>query len=210
MSSRFDRDAWNRIQSLAYAIREWLSDYDMPERYEAVNDLAKVRDFLHIVDLMETILCHVEIASVLACDTISNPALDDFWGFDVEEFFVSSQLEACYQLSNGCREIRKLAQEDALFGIFSGTAPELNETWLARHKVTHFRPDQFESHPIAERHTILRRPYSIKDGVLVKQLARDTGPRFAAFLGDATSNVLSYLEGLHGITCGSAHDEHRG
>ncbi len=210
MRTNLDLSQLEQIASLAKAIREWIGDYGHPEKYPGVKDLELVRDFVHTLDLLETVLNRFEISahlSRLALEQLENPARVgslgwEFWQIDVEESFASNLLELCYQVSNAWKEIERFADKDKAFQILKTKYKEPSNTLLARHKATHFQPMQFERHDIAKRYSILRRPYHIHDGKLEKELAKDTMPKVAKLIQDAVQEGLNYLSKFREATIG--------
>src|SRR5688572_7966374 len=114
-----------QVAALAKAIREWIGNQSHPEKYSEVKNLELVRDFVHTLDLLETVLNRFEISvhlSRLALEQLENPAQVgslgwEFWQIDIEEFFASNLLELCYQVSNAWEEIDRFAQKDKIFEI---------------------------------------------------------------------------------------------
>jgi hypothetical protein len=102
-------------------------------------------------------------------------------------------LELCYQIFNAWNKIQKFADKEKAFAILRSKPQKLSDTILARHHATHFVPEQFESHRIAQQYSILRRPYQIRDGKLEKELAKHTMPRVAALIRDAIEEGFVYL-----------------
>jgi hypothetical protein len=112
------------------------------------------------LDLLETVLTRFEInvhLSKLALEQLKDPTRVgslgwEFWQIDIEEFFASNLLDLFYQLSNAWEEIDRFAKKDKAFEILRAEHKDLSETLLARHKATHFKPVQFESHHIAQQY----------------------------------------------------------
>ena len=169
-----------------------------------------VRDFVHTLDLLETVLIHFEInvhLSKLALQQLENPARVgslgwEFWQIDVEEFFASNLLELCYQISNAWKEIDGFANKNSVFEILQTKYKEPSKTILARHLATHFQPMQFEIHHIARQYSILRRPYRIQDGKLQKELVKETMPRVADLVQGAVQEGVNYLSKFREATIG--------
>jgi len=210
MKTNLDLSQLDDVASLAKAIREWIGKYGHPEKYSEVKDLELVRDFIHILDLLETVLIRFEISvhlSKLALEQLENPARVgslgwEFWQIDIEEFFASNLLEFCYQLSSAWKKLQNFADQDTAFRILQTQYEKPSETLLARHKATHFEPMQFESHKIAKQYSILRRPYYIQDGKLKKELAKDTMPRVANLIQSAVQEGVNYLNEFRKATIG--------
>ena len=198
------------MASLAKAIREWLGNHSHPEKYSKVKDLELVIDFVHTLDLLETVLIHFEInvhLFKLALKQMEDPSKVgslgwEFWQIDIEEYFASNLLELCYQLSNAWEQIDKLAIKDDAFDILRTKHRKPGKTSLARHKVTHFQPMQFERHSIAKQYSIMRRPYRIRDGKLEKELAKYTMPKVINLVQDAVKESLEYLVKFREATTG--------
>jgi len=196
--------------SLARAIREWIGDRGHPERYADVSNLDLVRDFVHTLDLLETVLGRFEIAAHLArlaMEQLEDPARVgslgwDFWQIDVEEFFAANLLELCYQVSNAWERLEHFADTDRRLNILRRRHQKPSDTLLARHKATHFQPDEFERHRVADDYSVLRRPYRIREGRLEKELAKHTMPRVAALVKGAVSEALDYLGKFREATIG--------
>ncbi len=193
-----------RLESCAYVakeIRDWLCDREHPEHYIHAKNMEKAREFLHTLDLLETVLVRFEISTYFARQalqqleqsTAQGSLAWEFWPIDVEEFFASNLLELCYQLSNAWERIQKYSDEDKAFSILSKRWQKPNEILLARHKATHFQPGQFEDHRIAQQYSILRRPYQVEGGKLTKELAQFTMPRAAELLKDSVEEGDTYL-----------------
>jgi hypothetical protein len=97
MKSNLDLARLDNAASLARAIREWIIDRSHPERYTDVKDLELTRDFVHTLDLLETVLVRFEISihlAKLALEQLKDPARVgslgwEFWQIDVEEFFAA-------------------------------------------------------------------------------------------------------------------------
>ena len=201
MKSNLDIQMLGDCAQIAKEIRHWIEGKDHPEYYQEVTNLELVCKFLHCLDLLETILGHLEISVFLigqAFDQQKITVSEDsimyvFNQIDVEEYFASNLLEFCYQIDNGCREIEKIANNEQRLQIFSKPLPSFGKIHLARNKVTHFQPDQFEEHNIAKKYSILRRPYKVVDGKLQKELAGQTMPRVAKLLKDSVSETYRYL-----------------
>ncbi|HXQ36052.1 MAG TPA: hypothetical protein VN843_18695 [Anaerolineales bacterium] len=210
MRTNLDLSQLDDATSLAKAIREWIGKYGHPEKYSEVKDLENVRDFVHTLDLLETVLIHFEISvhlCKLALEQLENPARVgslgwEFWQIDIEEFFASNLLELCYQLSNAWKKLQNFADEDKSFRILQMENKKPRETLLARHMATHFDPMQFENHKIARQYSILRRPYRIQDGKLQKELAKDTMPRVANLIKGAVQEGVNYLNEFREATMG--------
>ncbi|WP_163131957.1 hypothetical protein [Agarivorans sp. Alg241-V36] len=192
----------------AKAIRTWFDSKNHPENYQEVEDLECVRDFVHTIDLLETVLCRFEIQARLTelalkdMESIEEGALGwEFFQIDVEETFASSFMELTYQLSNAWKELDKFTQKSSSFEILGSTHVKLSSTFLARHKATHFDPDGFQRHEVSREYAILRRPYSVKDGVLEKGLVRHTAPKTAKLIRDAFGECNQYLDSFLAATC---------
>ncbi len=210
MKSNLDLSRLENATSMAKAIHEWFSDRSHPERYADVKDLELIRDFVHTLDLLETVLVRFEISAhlaKLALEQLEDPARAgslgwEFWQIDVEEFFAANLLELCYQISNAWIKIQKFADKEKAFDILRSKHQKPSDTILARHHATHFVPEQFESHPVAQQYSILRRPYQIRDGKLEKELAKYTMPRVAALVQGAVEEGFNYLGKFRQATIG--------
>ena len=201
MRTNLDLSLLKDVASTARVLREWIGKHAHPEKYGTVIDLELVRDFVHTLDLLETVLTHFEISvhlSELALEELENPARKgslgwDFWQIDIEEFFAANLLDLCYQLSNAWEKLHGFALKDKAFEILKMKPKKPSETLLARHKATHFEPMQFQSHQLSQQYSILRRPYSIQDGKLQKELAKETMPRVANLIQAAVQEGVNYL-----------------
>ena len=210
MKTNLDLSELEQVAALAKAIREWLENHSHPEKYAGVKDLELVRNFVHTLDLLESVLNRFEISvhlSKLALEQLENPARVgslgwEFWQIDIEEFFASNLLELCYQVSNAWEELDTYANKDRAFEILRTKHKKPSNTLLARHLATHFQPIQFEMHKVAKQYSILRRPYHIQDGKLVKELAKETMPRVASLIQDAVQEGLNYLGKFREATIG--------
>jgi hypothetical protein len=210
MRTNLDLSQLEQIAALAKAIREWIGNRSHPEKYSEVKDLELVRDFVHTLDLLETVLNRFEInvhLSRLALEQLENPARVgslgwEFWQIDIEEFFASNLLELCYQASNAWEAVERFADKDNAFKIFRTKYKKPSNTLLARHKATHFQPLQFEKHGLAKQYSILRRPYQIQDGKLEKELAKETMPKVVRLVQDAVQEGLNYLSEFREATIG--------
>jgi hypothetical protein len=201
MRTNLDLSQLDQVAALAKAIREWIGNNSHPEKYSDVRDLELVRDFVHTLDLLETVLNRFEInvhLSRLALEQLENPARVgslgwEFWQIDIEEFFASNLLELCYQVSNAWEAVERFAAKDKAFKIFRTKYKKPSNTLLVRHKATHFQPLQFEKHDVAKQYSILRRSYQIQDGKLEKELAKETMPKVVRLVQDAVQEGLNYL-----------------
>jgi len=210
MKTNLDLSQLNEITSIAKTIREWAGGQGHPEKYVEVKNLELVRDFVHILDLLETVLARFEISvhlSKLALEQLENPAHKDslgweFWQLDVEEFFASNLLDMCYQLSNAWEKLDDFADSEKAFKILRTKYRKPSETLLARHNATHFDPKHFETHRIAKQYSILRCPYHIQDGRLQKELAKETMPRVANLIQGAVQESVNYLSKFYESTIG--------
>ncbi|MCP5054332.1 MAG: hypothetical protein GY940_44605 [bacterium] len=210
MKSNLDLTRIENAASMARAIHIWLSDKSHPEHYADVMNLELIRDFVHTLDLLETVLVRFEISAhlaKLAIEKLEDPAQVgslgwEFWQIDVEEFFAANLLELCYQISNAWTKIQKFAENEKAFDILSSKAQKPSDIILARHKATHFVPEQFESHRVAQRYSILRRPYRIRGSKLEKELAKYTMPRVAALIQNAVQEGSTYLSKFQQATVG--------
>src|SRR5215211_5741453 len=158
MKTNLDLSQLEQVAALARTIREWIGNRSHPEKYSEVQDLELVRDFVHTLDLLETVLNRFEInvhLSKLALEQLENPARVgslgwEFSQIDIEEFFASNLLELCYQVSNAWEAVERFADKDKAFKIFRTKYKKPSNTLLARHKAIHFQPMQFEMHDIAK------------------------------------------------------------
>ena len=211
MKSNLDLSHLDDVALLAKAIREWIGKKSRLELYADVKESELVRDFVYTLDLLETVLIHFEISvhlAKLALEQLEDPARigslgREFLQIDIEEFFASNLLDLCYILSNAWKKIQGFADKDKAFKILQ-TEPQQPsiENLLARHKVTHFEPLQFESHRVASKYSILRRPYQSQDGKLKKELAKETMPRVANLVQGAVQEALDYLNKFREATIG--------
>jgi hypothetical protein len=210
MISNLDHSRFEYAASLARDIREWIGNRSHPESYASVTDLGLIRDFVHTLDLLETVLTRFEITAhlaKLALHQLEQPERGvslgwEFWQIDVEEIFAASILESCYQISNAWKKLCYFADRQEAFRILTGDYQGPGESILARHKATHFEPEEFESHRIAQQYSILRRPYRIRNGVLEKELAKETMPRVAAMIQQSVEEGVSYLDKFRRATAG--------
>lgn len=201
MKTNLDLSHLDEVASMAKTIREWIGNHSHPEKYVEVKNLELVRDFVHTLDLLETVLTRFEISvhlSKLALERLEKPehvgSLGwEFWQIDIEEFFASNLLELCYQLSNAWKKLQDFADNNDAFRILQMKYEKPSETLLARHKATHFQPKDFESHHIADKYSILRRPYHIQDDKLQKELAKETMPRVTSLIHSAVQEGVNYL-----------------
>lgn len=210
MKSNLDLSQLDNVALSARAIGEWIGNQSHPEHYADVKNLELVRDFVHTLDLLETVLTRFEISvhlAKLALEQLENPARIgslgwEFWQIDIEEFFASSLLELCYQLSNAWKKIQAFADQEKAFDILRTKHQKPSKTISARHKATHFEPLQFENLRIANQYSILRRPYQIQDGKLQKELAKETMPRVASLIQGAVQEGSNYLNKFREATIG--------
>jgi len=210
MKSNLDLSRLDNAASLAKTIREWIDDRSHPERYADVKNLELTRDFVHTLDLLETVLVRFEISThlvKLALGQLEDPARVgslgwEFWQIDVEEFFATNLLELCYEISNAWSKLQKFADKEKTFEILRSKPQKPSDTIIARHHATHFVPEQFESHRVAQQYSILRRPYQIRDGKLEKELARHAMPRVAALIRGAVEEGFNYLNKFREATIG--------
>jgi len=190
------------ITKLAKEIRIWIGERSHPEKYTSIKNLKDVRDFVYTLDLLDTLLVRFEINSYLTQMALEQFEHSEqvgslgweFWQIDVEEFFTSNLLDLCYQLYNAWKKLQQFADKDPAFHIPKKKAKEPKKIIRARHKFTHFSPDEFEEGPLAQKYAILRRPYQIVDGKLEKELAKFTMPKVATLIQDAVTEGYSYLE----------------
>jgi hypothetical protein len=208
MQTNLNTTRLEEIASLAKEVRIWIGDHGHPEHYQFVKDLQLLRDFLHTLDLLETVLMRFEIGTRLAKDALEQIESStqegdlgwEFWQIDIEEFFAANLLELCYQISNAWKTLEGFSKKDPALRILRTKHLELGKTILARHKATHFQPEQFESLEIAQQFSILRRPYSIKNGRLEKELAKFTIPKVAALIHEAVDEGYIYLKKFQAST----------
>jgi hypothetical protein len=200
----------DEIASTAKNIREWVEDHSDPEQYTDVKNLELVRDFIHTLDLLETVLSRFEISvhlSKLALEQLEDPVRIGslgwkFWQIDIEEFFASNLLELCYQLSNAWKGLQNFSDKNDAFRFLQMKYQKPSETLLARHMATHFNPKDFESHQIADKYSILRRPYRVQNGKLQKELPKETLPRVAKLIQDTIQEGVNYLNEFRKATIG--------
>ncbi len=210
VQSNLDAARIDEIAAIANEIRVWISDRDHPEHYPTIVDLEMKRSFLYSLDLLETVLTRFEIGayfSRLALERLAGVPQPgslgwDFWQIDIEEFFASNLLELCYQLSNAWVRLDGFADKERAFAILRRTHREPKKVILARHKASHFQPDQFQDHRVAQQYSILRRPYQIRDGKLEKELAKVTMPKVATLIRDSITEGYAYLKSFREATIG--------
>ena len=207
--SNLDIECLDSIIKLSNDIYNWLVDKDHPENYEKIDDLSLVRDFIHLLDLLETILMQFSINAYLSkkallelSKTERNTIGWEFWQIDIEQYFSASSLELVYQLSNGWKKIDKYANKHSNFRILKTKYEEPSNISIARHKTTHFQPEDFQNHKISSIYSILRRPYQIKDGKLVKELAKETMPKVASLIIKSIDECFDYLSKFKKATIG--------
>ncbi|MBA3874042.1 MAG: hypothetical protein H0X30_33330 [Anaerolineae bacterium] len=209
MKSNLDVGLLENCAQIAKDIRNWLEKKDHPEHYKDVKDLELTRGFIHTLDLLETVLVRFEITAFIArqifqaeLSVTEDSLMVEFVQIDVEGHFSFNLLELCYELSNACQEIEKFERNDNTFSIFAKSPPKLGTIRLARHKATHFEPEQFEKLAIAKQYSILRRPYKVINGKLEKQLAGDTMPRVVELIKESVAESYRYLTLLREATIG--------
>lgn len=150
MKSNLDLSRLENAALTAKAIQEWLSDRSHPEHYAAVKDLELIRDFVHTLDLLETVMVRFEISAhlaKLALEQLEDPTRTgslswEFWQIDVEEFFASNLLELCFQISNAWFKIQRFADKEKALDILLSKHQKPSDTILARHhkQSKHLRP----------------------------------------------------------------------
>lgn len=210
MRTNLNFSVLDNAAATAKAIREWLGNYSHPEKYRDVTNLELVRDFVHTIDLLETVLTRFEISAhlaKLALSELENPQRIgslgwEFWQIDVEEYFASNLLELCYQVGNAWETIQGFSDREKAFHILKEKYRKPSNTIIARHKATHFQPKDFLEHKVSQKYSILRRPYYIVDGKLEKELAKYTMPKVAKLVQDAVVDGMSYLEKFRCATVG--------
>ncbi len=208
--TNLDVERLGRVASTAKEILDWSAAKSRPGRYSVVANQVRVRDFVHTLDLLETVLTRFGVCSHLTSvalgemdGTIEAGSLFwEFWQIDIEEFFAASLLELCYQLSVAWKRLDDFGKEEPAFEILHGGYKAPSRVLLARHKFTHFRADQFEDHELAEKYSILRRPYVLRDGRLEKELAKETMPRVAALIRSSVDEGDSYVQTFRSATVG--------
>jgi hypothetical protein len=209
MLANLDRALFSHIKVMAKEICDWIMERDHPERYPGA-DPARLRSFLHVLDILETVLTRIEISAYLTLQTVKNleegspqdGATAEFWPIDIEEFLAASLGELCHQLSVGWTALDRNAIQDTRFRILKKTHPKASPISYARHKVSHFAPDQFDTLPIAQQYSITRRPYRIRDGRLEKERAAETLPKVAALVRDSVQDCHAYLVRFREATIG--------
>lgn len=210
MKSNLDSSVLDNAAATAKAIREWLGNYSHPEKYHDVTNLESVRDFVHTIDLLETVLTRFEISAhlaKLALKELETPQRVgslgwEFWQIDVEEFFASNLLELCYQVENAWETIQGFGDKEKAFDILKDRCRKPSNTIIARHKAAHFQPKDFIEHKVSQKYSILRRPYYIIGGRLEKELAKYTMPKVARLIQDTVVDGMSYIEKFHRATVG--------
>ncbi len=198
MKSNLDITLLEKCAQIAKDIRNWLGSKNHPEHYQGVGDLELTRNFLHVLDLLETVLVRFEVSITIAKrifqeELNKNSLLYEFEQIDVEEYFASNLLEFCHQLSCASKKLKEIAKKDQALSIFIGPPPELGKILLARHMATHFVPTDFEDNEIARQYSILRRPYQVINGKFEKQVARSTMPRVTLLITDSVRESYNYL-----------------
>lgn len=201
MKSNLDITLLESCAQIAKDIHNWLVSKDHPEHYKDVADLEATRNFIHVLDLLETVLVRFEISTFIAKQIFSQDEpnmmegslLYEFGQIDIEEYFASNLLEFCHQLSHASKKLKEIAKKDKAFVLFTGHPPEFSKILLARHMATHFVPNDFENHEIAQQYSILRRPYQIVNEKFEKQLARSTMPRVTQLIKDSVTESYNYL-----------------
>ncbi len=212
MNSNINIDALDRMATVSREIRHWLMNFNNPERYNVVCDPARVVNFVHQIDLIETVLMRFEVQAHMAKLTLhelSSPEVDgslayEFWVIDVEEVFASATLELGYQIKNGWKELSYHAKHHAAFDIFKTDYKEPSDTFLARHKATLFKPEQFLKHTAAKENSILRRPYYVENGEIKKELAKVTLPKVANLIRSSFTASEEYLHTFWIATVGDS------
>ena len=61
MKSNLNVSNLDEIMVLAKEIHDWICSHDNPERYNASHDLKMTRDFVHTMDLLETVFIRFAI-----------------------------------------------------------------------------------------------------------------------------------------------------
>jgi len=120
MKSNIDVSQLDQAASIAKNLFEWFSERSNPEHYPTVEDLELVRDFVHTLDLLETVLVRFEISAHLAKLALKDLETPErvgslgweFWQIDVEEYFAFNLLELCYQISNAWKVIEAFASKE--------------------------------------------------------------------------------------------------
>lgn len=200
----------SQITRSAKEIYEWSVARGHPEKYGAVVDQTQVRNLLYALDLMDTVLTRFGVCSQLcfvALKEMDRPTEEEslfwnFWQIDVEEFFSAGLLELSYQLSKAWETLDRFGRKEPNLRVLRVPFERPGKVLLARHKFTHFQADLFEELPLAEEYSILRRPYTLLDGKLEKELAKETMPRVASLIGASVDAGQAYLEAFHSATVG--------
>jgi len=125
---------------------------------------------------------------------------------EVEDSFSSTILELGYQIKNGWYALSHYSKIDSAFSIFKQKYTEPSDTFLARHKATHFKPEQFLNHTTSQVYSILRRPYYLDNGEIKKELARETLPKVVNLIRCSFEAGESYLSTFHNATVGVKND----
>ncbi len=200
LTSNINSSLLDEISLISSDIEELIVKNDHPELYIQVSDLIEVRNFIHCLDLLETLLTHFKINSYLAKIAMSelskgevNGLAGEFWQIDIEHFYAANMLELCYQLSNSWKEIEEYGNRNKAFCIFKGKHIKPNDIILARHHATHFKAHQLLDHHNASIYSILRRPYIIENNKLNKELAKDTMPKVSNLIKTAIEESVKYL-----------------
>lgn len=62
MKTNLDLSQLDYVALLAKAVREWTGKHSHPEKYAEVKNVELVRDFVHTLDLLDTVLIRFEIS----------------------------------------------------------------------------------------------------------------------------------------------------
>lgn len=189
------------IIAIAKEIETWIGERSNPKNYKFVKDLTLIRNFVHTLDLLETVLTHFALNAYLSkialreLEKTENHTLGwEFWQIDIEHYFAASSLELCYQLSNAWKELEGFGRKNRDLKILKTKYCKPSDIILARHKTSHFKPEQFQCHKVSSIYSILRRPYEIKDGCLVKELAGRTMHKVASQIKKAIEESFNYIK----------------
>jgi len=209
--TNIDVELLDDIIILADDIYNWLSDKGHPDYYSAVEDKHLVCDFVHTIDLLETVIVHFKLNAYLARLALedlendkSGSIIMEFWQIDIENYFASNMLELCYQLSNAWKELDRYKNKHNLFNIFASNYLYPNEIIIARHKAEHFKPEQFLSHPISSAYSILRKKYKVIGNRIIKEKAKETMHKVALFVSKAIEEGCNYLGEFAAATIGKS------
>ncbi len=199
----------NRISRISRDIREWLIEQNHPEKYSKETDLYSLQNYLHSLDLIETILTHFALNVFLSKLPFKELDISKkntigwmFWQIAIEHYFAVSFLELCYQLSNLWKQIQSIAEREPSFNIFRANYKSPSTIILTMHKSVHVQPNQYQKLPLAWEYSIPRRPYRIVNGILEKERAKETMRKVRKFILEALKEGSDYLSHFKKATVG--------